>query len=290
MAPSLIPLQDGWFHEMSSQWPGQAMSLKVNRILHVEKSLYQDILVFELETFGNVLVLDGVVECTECDEFSYQEMIAHIALNSHPNPEKVLVIGGDDGGVREVLKHDSVTEVVLCDIDEAVIRVSKQYLPHMSSLLSSAKVTVFIGDGFKFLAEHDGRCDVIITDSSDPPLHDALAPGGNISTQGECLWLHLPLISQLRSMTLEIFPVSEYAYTTIPTYPSGQRGFIVCFQPLRKLSDTRYYYNAIHMSALILPEFVGVLLSEGKNIQPKFGREALAVANVNKQSCGLDLE
>ncbi|KAG7451367.1 spermine synthase [Guyanagaster necrorhizus] len=236
-------MQDGWFHEMSSQWPGQTMTLKVNRILHVEKSLYQDILVFELETFGNVLVLDGVVECTECDEFS------------HPNPEKVLVIGGGDGGVQEVLKHNSVTEVVLCDINEVVIRVSKQYLPHMSSLLSSAKVTVFIGDGFKFLAEHDGRCDVIITDSSDPLLHDALAPGGNISTQGECLWLHLPLISQLRSMTLEIFPVSEYAYTTIPTYPSGQRGFIVCFQPLRKLSDTRYYYNAIHTSAFILPEF-----------------------------------
>ncbi len=112
----------------------------------------------------------------------------------------------------------------------------------MSSLLSSPKVTVYIGDGFKFLAEHEGTYDVIITDSSDPVgpaeslfqkpyfqlLHDALAPGGNISTQGECLWLHLPLISELRSMTLGIFPVSEYAYTTIPTYPSGQIGFIVC--------------------------------------------------------------
>ncbi|PBK64697.1 saccharopine dehydrogenase [Armillaria solidipes] len=306
MAPLSHPsIQDGWFREISSQWPGQAMTLKVNKILHVEKSLYQDVLVFESETFGNVLVLDGVIQCTERDEFSYQEMIAHLPLNSHPNPEKVLVIGGGDGGVvREVLKHASVKEVVLCDIDEAVIRVSKQYLPHMSSLLSSPKVTVYIGDGFKFLAEHEGTYDVIITDSSDPVgpaeslfqkpyfqlLHDALAPGGNISTQGECLWLHLPLISELRSMTLGIFPVSEYAYTTIPTYPSGQIGFIVCSKevgrdlskPLRKLSDTRYYNDAIHASAFILPEFGRVLLSEGKNIQPKFGREALAVANANK--------
>lgn len=110
---------DGWFREISSQWPGQAMTLKVTKILHVEKSLYQDVLVFESETYGNVLVLDGVIQCTERDEFSYQEMIAHLPLASHPNPKKVLVIGGGDGGVvREVLKHESVQEVVLCDIDE----------------------------------------------------------------------------------------------------------------------------------------------------------------------------
>jgi spermidine synthase len=61
---------DGWFREISSQWPGQAMTLKVHKILHVEKSLYQDVLVFESETYGNVLVLDGVIQCTERDEFS----------------------------------------------------------------------------------------------------------------------------------------------------------------------------------------------------------------------------
>jgi len=95
------------------------MSLKVRKILHVEKSLYQDVLVFESETFGNVLVLDGVIQCTERDEFAYQELIAHLPLASHPNPKKVLVVGGGDGGVvREVLKHPSVEEVVLCDIDE----------------------------------------------------------------------------------------------------------------------------------------------------------------------------
>ena len=49
----------------------------------------------------------------------YQEMITHLAMNSHPHPEKVLVIGGGDGGVlREVVKHSSVKEAVLCDIDE----------------------------------------------------------------------------------------------------------------------------------------------------------------------------
>jgi spermidine synthase len=79
----------------------------------------QDVLVFESETYGNVLVLDNVIQCTERDEFSYQEMIAHLPLASHPNPRDVLVIGGGDGGViREVLKHKSVERVTLCDIDE----------------------------------------------------------------------------------------------------------------------------------------------------------------------------
>lgn len=100
-------------------WPGQAMTLKVKKVLHHEKSKYQDVLVFESTDYGTVLVLDNVIQCTERDEFAYQEMITHLAMFSHPNPKKVLVIGGGDGGVlREVIKHDSVEEATLCDIDE----------------------------------------------------------------------------------------------------------------------------------------------------------------------------
>jgi len=100
-------------------WPGQAMTLKVKNVLHHEKSKYQDVLIFESTDYGTVLVLDNVIQCTERDEFSYQEMITHLAMNSHPNPKKVLVIGGGDGGVlREVIKHDCVEEAILCDIDE----------------------------------------------------------------------------------------------------------------------------------------------------------------------------
>ena len=95
------------------------MTLKVEKVLHHEKSLYQDVLIFKSTDHGNVLVLDNVIQCTERDEFSYQEMITHLAMNSHPSPKKVLVIGGGDGGVlREVVKHDVVEEAILCDIDE----------------------------------------------------------------------------------------------------------------------------------------------------------------------------
>ncbi|KLO05456.1 spermidine synthase [Schizopora paradoxa] len=292
MAPLTHPsIIDGWFREISSQWPGQAMTLRVNKILHHEKSLYQDVLVFESATYGNVLVLDGVIQCTERDEFSYQEMIAHLPLASHPNPKKVLVIGGGDGGVvREVLKHSSVESVVLCDIDEAVIRVSKTYLPHMSSLLSTDRVTVHIGDGFKFLAENTSSFDVIITDSSDPVgpaaslfqkpyfqlIHDALNEGGHMSAQGECMWLHLPLLGELRATTKSIFKTVEYAFTTIPTYPSGQIGFTMAAKgsgidlktPRRQVPNCRYYNESVHRAAFVLPEFVRAHFEEGKNILP----------------------
>jgi spermidine synthase len=110
---------DGWFREISEMWPGQAMTLKVKNVLHHERSKYQDVLIFESTDYGTVLVLDNVIQCTERDEFAYQEMITHLAMNSHPNPKKVLVIGGGDGGVlREVIKHDCVEEAILCDIDE----------------------------------------------------------------------------------------------------------------------------------------------------------------------------
>ncbi|THD00517.1 hypothetical protein EYZ11_000081 [Aspergillus tanneri] len=276
---------DGWFSEQSDMWPGQAMNLKVNQILHHEKSKYQDVLVFESTDYGTVLVLDNVVQCTERDEFSYQEMITHLAMNSHPNPKKVLVIGGGDGGVlREVVKHETVEEAILCDIDEAVIRVSKKYLPGMSIGFQHPNVKVHIGDGFEFLKSRRNEFDVIITDSSDPEgpaeslfqkpyfelLRDALSDGGVITTQGsENVWLHLSLITDLRKACKEVFPVAEYAYTTIPTYPSGQIGFMVCCkdanrnvrEPVRTWTreeeerHCRYYNQDIHRASFVLPNF-----------------------------------
>ena len=132
-------------------------------------------------------------------------------MNSHPNPKNVLVIGGGDGGVlREVVKHSTVEKAILCDIDEAVIRLSKKYLPGMSIGFQHPNVEVHVGDGFKFLEERTNEFDVIITDSSDPEgpaeslfqkpyfelLYGALKDGGVITTQG-CSSLSLCLLSYL---------------------------------------------------------------------------------------------
>ncbi|KAI9678037.1 MAG: putrescine aminopropyltransferase [Caeruleum heppii] len=278
-------IKDGWFREISDMWPGQAMTLKVNQVLHHEKSKYQDVLIFESSDYGTVLVLDNVIQCTERDEFAYQEMITHLAMNSHPNPKKVLVIGGGDGGVlREVVKHDTVEEAVLCDIDESVIRLSKKFLPGMAVGFQHPAVKTHIGDGFKFLADKKNEFDVIITDSSDPEgpaeslfqkpyfelLFGALREGGVMTTQGsENQWLHLSLITSLSQTCKSVFPTVRYAYTTIPTYPSGQIGFMVCCKdesrdvtkPLRSwgLEEEeelcRYYNKAIHEASFVLPNF-----------------------------------
>lgn len=285
-------IKDGWFSEVSeTMWPGQAMTLRVNQILFAERSKYQDILVFESSDYGNVLVLDGVIQATERDEFSYQEMIAHLAMNSHPNPKRVLVVGGGDGGVlRELVKHESVEEAWLVDIDEGVINASKKFLPSMSVGFQHPKVRVHIGDGFEFLKQYRNTFDVIVTDSSDPEgpaevlfekpyfelLASALTDKGVISTQGESMWLHLDVIKNVRNACLDVFPKVEYAYTTIPTYPSGQIGFMVCCKdpesnlakPLRKWTPeeerklNRYYNARIHEAAFVLPNWVEQALKE----------------------------
>ena len=136
---------DGWFHERGTLWPGQAMSLKVKTVLDHHRSDFQDILVFESENHGKVLVLDGVIQVTERDEFSYQEMIAHLPLFAHPNPKKVLVIGGGDGGViREVAKHPGVEYIVECEIDKGVIDVSKKHLPTLAKGYDDPRVKVHV--------------------------------------------------------------------------------------------------------------------------------------------------
>ncbi|MGH0147042.1 UNVERIFIED_CONTAM: hypothetical protein FKN15_060862 [Acipenser sinensis] len=244
------------------------------------------------ETYGNVLVLDGVIQCTERDEFSYQEMIANLPLCSHPNPKKVLIIGGGDGGVlREVVKHPLVESVVQCEIDEDVINVSKKYLPGMAKGFFSPKLTLNVGDGFEFMKQNQVAFDVIITDSSDPVgpaeslfkesyyqlMKTALRDNGILCCQGECQWLHLELIKEMRTFCKSLFPVVDYAYCTIPTYPSGQIGFMLCSKntetnfrdPVRKLTDEevesmnlKYYNYEIHRAAFILPEFARKVLSE----------------------------
>lgn len=191
---------DGWFHERGELWPGQAMSLEVKKVLDHHRSLYQDVLVFESTNHGMVLVLDGVIQVTERDEFAYQEMLAHIPLFAHPNPKRVLVIGGGDGGVlREVAKHPSVEEIVICEIDKDVIDAAKKYLPTLAIGYDDPRVTVRVMDGSKFLDENKDSFDVIITDSSDPvgpasvlfetPFYNAmfasLRDGGIVCTQGE---------------------------------------------------------------------------------------------------------
>ena len=121
------------------------------------------------EAFGKILLIDGVIMLTEADEFCYHEMIVHVPLCVHPDAEKVLVIGGGDGGtVREVLKHDNIKQVEVCEIDEKVIELSKKHFPNLANSFSDDRVKIYYEDGNKFIKKHQNEYDLIIVDSSDP--------------------------------------------------------------------------------------------------------------------------
>ena len=280
---------------MNSQWPGQALSLQVDSVLFDQRSEYQHVLVFESVTWGKVLILDGVIQLTERDEMAYQEMIAHLPLFSHPNPEHVLIIGGGDGGViREVVKHEQVKSITICEIDRVVIDAGKRFFPSVAAAWDDPRLTLHEGDGAVFMQRPDQqrRYDVIICDSSDPigpaqslfespfysAMHAALRPGGRVCTQAESLWMHLPLIQRLLTDSIAIFANAEYATTQIPTYPAGQIGFLLCCKekegrgagggrlpscatPVRKIPKAdqikfRFYTSALHSAAFVLPAFV----------------------------------
>ncbi|MED6225180.1 Spermidine synthase 1 [Stylosanthes scabra] len=269
---SVIP---GWFSEISPMWPGEAHSLKVEKVLFQEKSDYQNVMVFQSSTYGKVLVLDGVIQLTERDECAYQEMITHLPLCSIPDPKKVLVIGGGDGGVlREVARHSSVEKIDICEIDKMVV--------------DDPRVTLHVGDGVAFLkAVPEGTYDAIIVDSSDPigpaqelfekPFFEsvarALRPGGVVCTQAESIWLHMHIIEDIVANCRQIFKGSvNYAWTTVPTYPSGMIGFMLCStegpavdfkHPVNLIDENdqnsarppKFYNSELHTAAFCLPSF-----------------------------------
>lgn len=134
-----------WFTEKQTENFG--ITMKINKTLHTEQTEFQKLDMVETEEWGNMLLLDDMVMTSVKDEFVYHEMVAHVPLFTHPNPENVLVVGGGDGGViREVLKHPSVKKATLVDIDGKVIEYSKSfYLRSLGSwmtlVLMSASMT-----------------------------------------------------------------------------------------------------------------------------------------------------
>ncbi|WP_054951153.1 polyamine aminopropyltransferase [Numidum massiliense] len=274
-----------WYTE--KQTPQLGITMKVAQTLHTEKSAYQQIDILETEQFGRMLVLDGMVMTTEVDEFVYHEMIAHVALHTHPHPENVLVVGGGDGGViREVIKHPGVKRATLAEIDRRVVELSRQYLPQISSGLSDERVTVQFVDGVRHIEEYANAYDVIIIDSTEPvgaavglfqkPFYEgvfrALKADGIMAAQTESPWFNRDLIRGVYRRVSEVFPLARLYAANVPTYPSGLWTFTIgskTYDPLAvdpeslPLLDTKYYTPALHRACFQLPEFVAALTREG---------------------------
>lgn len=273
-----------WLKEM--QIDNAAMTYKVKETLVRRKTKYQDLAILDTEAFGRMLVLDGVIQTSVKDEFVYHEMITHIPLFTHPNPKKVLVVGGGDGGaIREILKHTEVEKAVLCEIDEAVVEECKKYLPEISHALDDPRCEVFIGDGIKYVMEHKNTFDVIIVDSTDPfniaeglfggnfykDIYKALTEDGMFIAQTETPFFLPETVAKVYSDAKSIFPVTRLFMAAIPTYPGGYWSFTIGskkYDPanvdITKIPDMnyRYYTPELHKACFVLPRYVKDIIGE----------------------------
>lgn len=270
-----------WFGEQYGKENGRYLQIKVDNVLECINSPFQEISVVNSPVFGKILINDGIVMLTEADEAGYHEMIVHVPLCTHLKPEEVLVIGGGDGGsVREILKHNQVKNVDVCEIDEQVIEVCRRHFPNLANSFDNNKVNVHFQDGAQFLKDRKNKYDVIIVDSSDPigpgttlfteqfyqSIFSSLKEDGIAVSQMESLFWHSGFIGDIFKFIKNIFPVSSYYYTMVPTYPSGMIGFSFCskkYHPIEdfrteqveKLADLRYYHADLHKAAFVLPAF-----------------------------------
>lgn len=258
-----------------------ATSYRVLRTLHSEKTEYQELAVVDTVPFGRMLLLDGLVQTTVGDEFIYHEMIAHVPLNSHPSPKKVLIIGGGDGGtMREVTKHPSVEKCIQVEIDAKVVEASKRFLPEIACGYDSPKGELVIGDGIKYVAEHQGEFDVIIVDSTDPigpavglfsrefytSVHRALKDDGLFVCQSESPNWELDLIARISRDLRDVFGITRTYLAHIQTYPGTMWSFTIGskkYDPkkvdpaqIREIEGLRYYTPELHTACFALPRFV----------------------------------
>ena len=272
--------------------------------LFKEKSPYQLVEVFDTFKYGKMLTVDKMVMCSERDETAYHEMIVHVPLltmatvanstDSASGPaKKVLVIGGGDGGsVREILRHDFVESVTMVEIDEAVIRASREFLPSLSKALDHPKLDLIVGDGIEYVRNAaDESFDCVIVDSSDPvgpatglfsvafykDVYRVLGPNGVMVAQSESPRFNQAAFVQLVHCLQDIFGVENvYPYLAfIQTYPTGMWSFsygtkrglspveaidLAAISQFASTHNLQYYNSEIHRAAFALPTFVKEML------------------------------
>lgn len=284
-------LKKNWFVETA--YPDVTIALEVSEKLYSGKSQFQKIEIYQTKRFGKMLALDGVVQTTVGDEYVYHEMITHVPLCSHPEPQNILIIGGGDGGVaREALKHSSVEKITLVEIDAKVVEFSKKYLPEISGgAFDSPKLEVRLEDGAKFIKNKSETYDVIIVDSSDPigpstvlfsegfnhDLAKSLKPDGIVVRQsGSSFFLQEPLQDLYRTMC-KVFRHNALYTAAVPTYIGGFFTFVFATREpskscrpcdLDKLKlryaklagKTRYYNPELHLASFQLPNYLADLL------------------------------
>ena len=256
---------------------------RVTKTIFEATSRFQQIAIVETAGLGRMLINDGDVMLSERDEFVYHEMIAHVPLFVRPAAERVLVIGGGDGGtVREVLRHSGVRYCRLVEIDETVVEACKAHMPQTAAALDDPRVEIAIEDGVDYVSRTKDRFDLVIVDSCDPegpsePLFGSefytnvrriLLPDGVVVSHAHSPFYDAAAQASLLRILGDSFDrVQIYNYSNL-TYPGGLWSFSFAGNgdlcPVGDLDDRRveqsgcafrYYSAAMHRAAFVLPEF-----------------------------------
>ncbi|MBR9827011.1 MAG: polyamine aminopropyltransferase [Alphaproteobacteria bacterium] len=279
-----------WFKE--SLTPSVGNALRVDALVHSDESDLQHLILFDNETHGRVLAIDGLVQVSLSDEFIYHEMVTHVPLLAHGSVKSVLVVGGGDGGaMREILRHSSVERVVLAEIDKDVIDFSREWLPTVSDgSFDDPRVEIKIVDGVDYMRTGEETFDLIIIDSSDPvgpsavlfteefyrDCHKRLAPGGMLVTQSGLAAIHSDVVENTSEYFARIFKHHGFYAITVPTFSGGVMTLGFASDNAETLApadgaiearfersglQTRYYSPAVHRGAFALPRYLDALLT-----------------------------
>lgn len=279
---------DSWINE--TLYPTWGQRFLVKRELARVQSDFQDIVIFESFNHGRVMLLDGVVQITEGDEFVYQEMLTHVPLLAHGAATNVLIIGAGDGGVlRRVLQHNNVTKAVMVEIDGEVIRLAKEFLPDIAAdAWTDSRADVIVGDGIDYVRQApDASFDVIIVDSTDPigvgevlftdefyaNCARILTAGGLVVNQCGVPFMQHDELHETSVRRAKFIPHVGAYVAAVPTYVGGfmTLGFAAKQPGLDAVSVdiirsraaaagitgiTRYWTPEIHVSAFHLPPYI----------------------------------
>ena len=280
---------DSWINECL--YPDWGQRFMVTRELARVKSDFQDIVIFESSSHGRVMVLDGVIQITERDEFVYQEMLTHVPLLAHGAAANVLIIGAGDGGVlRRVLQHNNVNRAVMVEIDGEVIRLCKEYLPGIAGdAWNDPRADVIVGDGIDYVKRApDASFDAIIVDSADPigvgevlftdefysNCARILTPSGLIVNQCGVPFMQADELRETSARRKQFFPHVTAYVAAVPTYVGGfmTLGWAAKATGLTSVSvadiraraaaagilgTTRYWTPEIHVGSFNLPPYIG---------------------------------
>ncbi len=251
------------------------------------KTDHQHLIIFHNPIFGRMMVLDGVVQTTELDEFIYHEMLAHVAILAHGRVDNILVVGGGDGGIiREITHHRGIRHITQVEIDRTVIEMSRLHLPsHSAGAFDDPRLEIVIGEGLDFLRGDGEPYDVIICDSTDPigpgetlfsqefytAIQGRLKPGGVFVAQNGVPFHQIDELCATHHHLRSLFTDTSFYAAAVPSYVGGIMAFAWASddQRLRNLSEEkllaryrdsglscRYYNPALHRASFALPEYV----------------------------------